>query len=457
MEEQETPDEFPINKSLLELKIQERDEYLTQIDKETEEIEKKRLSISKAKSNIRSMTREIKKLKKIKRKVHEETISSGIPNLDLNLLNDEHRNFIIEKENIINSLADEIARLPVQDLSDDMEQTTQENAEYEIHYRKNKNELDLLHKELISIRSQIKTLDEKISYTNSSLKSVQQASVDAERALSGIIQRQEASIGDAKINLDKRVQSLREQRDSLENDIEEIKYQIKEIENDKNNYFEQSGQELKQVETIINWKSQKLAYEKEIAQVLEEIKETKKKTEKNEEKVVILQNRYKKVSQLASKWKDNQNIQSISINGQLSIDELIQQYSKLLNRTTIRSNQKSECLEVIINENAKLQSTIKKRHEELQRMISRYNYNKESIKQTIESSKIAAFDNEQATVDSINALRIKKASRKTPQKIPVFHTPKSLNRTPLKPINRIPLQTNRTPLKHVNQTPVRPT
>ncbi|EAY07973.1 hypothetical protein TVAG_332980 [Trichomonas vaginalis G3] len=365
---------------------------------------------------LNQRVKEAKREEGLKKSLLLERQSSASPAIDPILLQTEHYDFLVGKEDSIRKLSIDLEALQKKcdNQESELQSVVQKNDETE-------QEIARIEREIQILASKGKTM---IQETNAFKYNITQLKSDI-GLYNKNINEIEVQIKDV-VNQIEKLQSdlpllgnIQREIDTIRRDNEEIKDKIARATEDVEEFEKNAADELDMIKArgekakeIIGWSSEEKSLMNELNTVTVEDQQVSEELDKILNENTILKKRLLKLQPIHKKWAVALRNADLSHETDTNIDQLLKECTLKSKKQNKKEGDHKKRLQDLIENNEKLVNKIAKRREKLDIVMGRFKIEESQLKSQIRSIRNSVFEKENELIEQIQAYKVKFADNK---------------------------------------------
>lgn len=380
-----------------------------EIEQEKNAIQQLNLSISELQSDILRFQNANKLYQYLKPStIREHVISDDDDQIEFN---EEHQNILKEKRNLIPPVRIEIENL-------DTEQKINENrlSALRVDYDDAQNsivewqeKIRFANSESIKSTRELHYVEDQIAERRNEIRMMESLKREAQAALNSLLER--ATDGDGvngqRLETEKSIRSLQTQLREVEEEMIKINERMNRFKSLEEQDIADKENEKAAHSAAVDWVREKEELQQELKELTAQIQQKKNNLKKTETKTTKNTFNTARVLPIVKKWQ-NKKVPNIIIPDS-SIEQMLQELDKIkLEHDNKQKQSESEIAELISN-NAKLQEEVKRRRTALERIVTQFHADENSMRKKIDDIRDNADKEKEKLLKLIDATKIKMA------------------------------------------------
>ena len=400
--------------SEIDEKTQKLEEIFSDIDvlqDENDSLQKKRSEIINA---IQKLERENEKQREIKKALALERQSPLPGEVPIEILTDEHQQFIRSKEDEVLLLSQQFEEMQTkyQTQEEEYNLLLSENNDLELEKKRLDQESQRLVTSSKTLSQATNSKSTEISKQKNEIVSLNKDISDLQNNIQDIIEKMENSqLNVAEIAaLQKEIDSLKNGNEECRMHIQDVQNQIEEFELNVQQEELEKGKIFQSKLRIIGWDSERKALTNELNEVTKQEKEVSQKLRETMDKNAFLRQRLNKLRPIHKKWNKKFKGKTVEpVDGE--IDTMLKKCTSNNRKSDKKDKNVQLELQKVAEEIEKLEVKIAKSKENLYSAMLRFKSQEANKKQQISDMRNDAFEREHQMIEQIKALKIKTAGK----------------------------------------------
>ena len=398
----------------IEEKTQQLDEIFTEIDSYQEVNDNLQTKLSAITNEIKQLEREYKNEQAVKKAMTFERQSAVPGEVSLDLLSEEHRQFIKAKEDQVKLLSEKLDKKQnkYQIQEDEFNLLMTENNELELEKTKLDQESQKLAVSIKTLSQAANSKKTEINKQKNEMVVLQKDINDTQQKIQQIIEEMEANevnAHDIQI-LQNEITYLEQKKENLNESIRFVNSEIQTFQDEEEKQKAQDRLEFENKKRIIGWETEEKSLNAEYKEVCKSADQVTKDLRATMEKNALLRHRLSQLRPIHKKWNKQfrgKTVQPVNED----IDSLLKKCSKRSKCVDLADTKLQTELQKIESEIQALEIQIAKRKENLESSMIQFKSQEINKKQQISDMRNNAFEKEHQIVEQIKALKIKTAEK----------------------------------------------
>lgn len=398
---------------LIASKEEELEFIFTEIDELQQTNDDLHLQHSEIQNQISVLLRENKREEGLTKALAIERQSNVAPSVDPSLLETEHFDFLVAKQDSARKLSIDLDELTKKCSYQESELQAILNSNDETEQK-----IAKIEREIQSIASRGKTLQHEASIAKYNIN--QQMSMigltnkninDIEAQIKEITGQIEKLQKDLPLidNIQREIDTIRRDNEEIKDKIIRIQEETEEFQQDADTEVDRMKEKRNKAIDIIGWNAEEKSLTGELESVIKEDNELSSQLDVMLKENTKLKKRLEKLQPIHKKWASHLRNSKVPENNETNIDVLLKECAAKKKKQDKRSDNHKNRYQELINSNIELENQIRKRKEKLDIAVAAFASEAIKLKEQIRANRNITFEKERELINQILNVKVRMA------------------------------------------------